>query len=285
MGAVAIGALADHHIGLREPLYIEAFDGALIGHRDITGMQERAFRCLEEEHGRAQDVSRRQEADGEARNRWERRKRLLDVHGGDAAQEGIDLGSIVEWGLALRTQLLLFHDAHRVPQQDVGEHAGAVGGVDRQVREPGGDEWECPGVVDMGMCDEQGFWRCAIQQGEIGEARLSRFGGGAHATIDEQAMSCDMEQGTGGSHLRGTSEKCQFHVPLLCYWPSEAAWAGRVCRCACWSFLVVVLVAKTAMLPVWASSWGKPSTIRVSSGSFIASATRLHCFSGSASSF
>jgi hypothetical protein len=36
-------------------------------------------------------------------------------------------------------------------------------------------------------------------------------------------MSCDMQEGAGGSHFRGASEKREIHVrALLCYWSSEA---------------------------------------------------------------
>ncbi len=108
MGAVAIGALANHHISLGERLYIEAFDRALIGDRDIAGVQERAFRGLEEEHGRAQDMPRRQKADGEARNRGQGRKRLLEP-GPECAHLCIIPEALIERLQSCKSRLQLSH--------------------------------------------------------------------------------------------------------------------------------------------------------------------------------
>ena len=50
------------------------------------------------------------------------------------------------------------------------------------------------------------------------------------------------------------------------------------CLFAIWSFLVVTLVAKTAIALTSGSVLGKPSMMRVSSGSLMASSTFFHCF-------
>jgi hypothetical protein len=65
VGAVPVCPFADQYIGVRQRSNVKTLDGALVGHRDVSGVEQTSLRSSEKKHGGAEDVTGRKIADGE----------------------------------------------------------------------------------------------------------------------------------------------------------------------------------------------------------------------------